>query len=128
MIETWITTHIISWNSSLEWPWIGFYINLSLNDHVMGICFLRTLYIRWTWSRNLRKHKNYWIFLANAWRSGLASVPVSSPTRIYLLKVNKRNSRTRCKICSKLTIKTPERCQWRISYLVLGLLLLTLNM
>ena len=28
---------------------------------------------------------------------------------IYLLKVNNRNSRTRCEICSKLTIKAPER-------------------
>ena len=28
---------------------------------------------------------------------------------IYLLKVNKRNTRTRCEICSKLTIKIPER-------------------
>ena len=27
---------------------------------------------------------------------------------INLLKVNKRNTRTRCGICSKLTIKTPE--------------------
>ena len=28
---------------------------------------------------------------------------------IYLLKVNNRNTTTRCEICSKLTIKTPER-------------------
>ena len=28
---------------------------------------------------------------------------------IYLPKVNNRNTRTRCEICSKLTIKTPER-------------------
>ena len=28
----------------------------------------------------------------------------------YLLKVINRNTRTRCGICSKLTIKTPERC------------------
>ena len=31
------------------------------------------------------------------------------PAAIYLLKVNNRNTRTRCKICSKLTIKAPER-------------------
>ena len=30
---------------------------------------------------------------------------------IYLLKVNNRNTRIRCEICSKLTIKTPERSQ-----------------
>ena len=31
------------------------------------------------------------------------------PADIYLLKVNNRNFRTRCEICSKLTVKTPER-------------------
>ena len=51
---------------------------------------------------------------------------------IYLLKVNIRNTRTRCEICSKLTITTPEQ-HWRrsgvfISHLVLVFLLLTLNM
>ena len=39
------------------------------------------------------------------------------PAGIYLLKVNNRNTRTRCEICSKLTINTPE----------LVYLLLTLN-
>ena len=31
---------------------------------------------------------------------------------IYLFKVSNRNTRTRCEICSKLTIKTPERRQF----------------
>ena len=35
------------------------------------------------------------------------------PATIYLLKVNNRN-RTRCEICSELTIKTPELRQWRL--------------
>ena len=30
---------------------------------------------------------------------------------IYLLKVNNRNTRTRCETCSTLPIKTPERRQ-----------------
>ena len=34
---------------------------------------------------------------------------INSPAGIYLLKVKNRNTRTRCEICSKLTIKTPER-------------------
>ena len=61
------------------------------------------------------------------------------PAGIYLLKVNNRNTRTRCKICLKLTIKTPERRHWRrsgvfivniehISHFVIVFLLLTLNM
>ena len=60
------------------------------------------------------------------------------PAGIYLLKVNNRNTRTRCEICSKLTINTPERRHCRrsgvfivnfehISHLVLVFLLLTLN-
>ena len=57
---------------------------------------------------------------------------------LYLLKVNNESIRTRYEICSELTIKTPKRRRRRsgvfiinfehISYLVLVLLLLTLNM
>ena len=31
------------------------------------------------------------------------------PAKIYLLKINNRNTRKKCEICSKLTIKTPEQ-------------------
>ena len=31
------------------------------------------------------------------------------PAGIYWLKVNNRNTRTECEVCSKLRIKTPER-------------------
>ena len=57
-----------------------------------------------------------------------------NPADIYLLKVNNRNGRTRCKTCSKLTIKTPEGSGLfivnfeHISHLVLLFLLLTLIM
>ena len=57
----------------------------------------------------------------------------------YIFKVNSRNTRARSEICSKLTIKAPDRRHWfrpgvfifnfeRISHLVLALLLLTLSM
>ena len=63
----------------------------------------------------------------------------TSTVGIHLLKANNKNTRTRCEMCSKLTIKTPERRHWRRSgvfivnfehnsHLVLVLLLLTLNM
>ena len=62
-----------------------------------------------------------------------------NPVGIYLPKVSNRNTRTRCEICSKLTIKTPERSHWcragvfivnfeHISHFVLVFLLLALNM
>ena len=31
-----------------------------------------------------------------------------------MFKVNNRNTRTRCEICSKLTIKIPERRHWQV--------------
>ena len=37
---------------------------------------------------------------------------VLNPANIYLFKVNNRNTRKRCEICSTLTIKTPEWYQW----------------
>ena len=56
----------------------------------------------------------------------------------YMFNFSNRNTRARCEICLKLTIKTPERRQWRrsgvfvadcehILYLVLVFLLLTLS-
>ena len=32
------------------------------------------------------------------------------PANIYLFKLDNRNTRKRCEICSMLTIKTPEQC------------------
>ena len=66
------------------------------------------------------------------------SIRLRCPVGNYMFKVNNRNIRAKCEICSKLTIKTPERCHWRrsgvfivnfehISYLALMFLLLTLN-
>ena len=61
----------------------------------------------------------------------------ADPARNHLLKVNNRNTTTKCEVCSKLTIKTPERLQpapllkvslLHGSHLVLTFLLLTLNM
>ena len=37
------------------------------------------------------------------------------PADNYMFKVNTRNTRTRCGICSELTIKTPNLRQWRRS-------------
>ena len=61
------------------------------------------------------------------------------PDLLYPLKVNNRNIKTRCEICSKSAIKTPERRQWHLSgvfifnfehnsHLAIVFLLLTLNM
>ena len=60
------------------------------------------------------------------------------PANIYLFQFNNRNTRKKFEICSKLTMKTPERRYWRrsalfivnfehISHLFVVFLLLTLN-
>ena len=49
------------------------------------------------------------------------------PVNIYLLKVNDRDTRKKCEICSKLTIKTVEQRQTTSVDVVLVFLLLTLN-
>ena len=38
-----------------------------------------------------------------------------NPANNYMFKVNSRNTKTRCEICSNLTIKTPEGRQLRCS-------------
>ena len=57
-----------------------------------------------------------------------------NPAGIYLFKVNNRNTRTRCEICSKLTLQIAELHSGvfvvkfeHIPHLVLVFLLLTLN-
>ena len=40
---------------------------------------------------------------------------VMFPAGNYMFKLNNRNTRTRCEICSKLTIKAPERRHCRRS-------------
>ena len=72
-----------------------------------------------------------------AFIKGINSV-IQYSVNIYLFKVNNRNIGKRCQICSKLTTKTIEWRQWRlsgsfivnfghISHAFLELLLLALN-
>ena len=60
------------------------------------------------------------------------------PAGMYSVSFNNKNTKTMCKACSKLTMKTPEERKWRrsgvftvdfeqISHIFLVFLLLTLN-
>ena len=42
-----------------------------------------------------------------------------NPANITLVKVNNKTTSIRCEINSKLTINTPEKCQWRCSGVVI---------
>ena len=47
---------------------------------------------------------------------GIKWIQKINPANIYLLEVNNRNTRKRCEICSKLTIKTPKLSSISIVY------------
>ena len=53
-------------------------------------------------------HRNHFFCLYK--QNKRIEVQTVYPAGIYLLKVNNRNTRTSCEICSKLTINIPERC------------------
>ena len=92
---------------------------------------------QFNWERSFsNKGVNKQILIFN---ETILNIMTNFPNGTYLLKVNNKSTRTRCEICSKLTIKIPERRHWRrsatfivnfehISHLVLVFLLLTLNM
>ena len=52
-------------------------------------------------------YDHFWMF-PSLW------VDKSVPVGIYMFKVNNRKIRTRYELCSKLTLKTPERRQYKI--------------
>ena len=41
--------------------------------------------------------------------------PMNFPAGNYIFKINSRSARAKCEICTRLTIKTPGRCQWHHS-------------
>ena len=71
--------------------------NRFLDENTLGICYEA--------SEKKKKKKNELVNYVSA----KVKPSLNYPAAIYLLKVNNRNTGTRCKICSKLTIKTPER-------------------
>ena len=103
-----------------------------------SVCPTDTKFNRLIWpsSHILNIYYNFIVMVIFLWN--LLKYWRDIPVNIYLFKVNNRNTRKRCKISSKLTIKIPERGHWRhtvvfivnfehISYLFLQFLLLILR-
>ena len=107
-----------------------FLIALTFNDispHVTSIDMV-----------SFRNFREYCLFLKGLPQRYVSLFQTENLWIIQLFKVNNKNTRKRREICSKLTIMTPERLQWRssgvfiinlehIPYLFLVLLLLTLS-
>ena len=101
----------------------------------LGSCFSRNSYafIRF-WLTVICSKKSYRYHLTSI----IFIYHDTFPPDNSIFKLNNRNTGTKCDICSKLTIKTPDRCQWcrsgvfivnfeHISHLVLVFLLLNLG-
>ena len=73
--------------------------------HLIFVFFIKTMILQNTGNflKIITKH-----FLESLMVEGLTLYCII-PANIYLLKFNNRSTRKRCGICSKLTIKTPER-------------------
>ena len=71
----------------------------------------------------LEKKKKKWTASNTASVQSFQNLSDLVPDGNYMFKVNNRSIRTRCEICSELTIKTPERRYWHhwrhVSHLVL---------
>ena len=59
-----------------------------------------------------KTRKQYRIYKIEQTKAGALINQGHDSVGIYMFKVNSRNIRTRCEICSKLTIKTSERRQF----------------
>ena len=86
----------------LRFPYI-FHKRLGSSKCEMNIRFNINGFVEWA------EHWEKFSFIVSKPAFTHDHLPKTIPVGIYLLKVNNRNIRTRCKICSKLTIKTPKR-------------------
>ena len=62
------------------------------------------LYYIWCIKRLVMIAEDHWYELSKIWKYWRRQI-FSLPAGIYLFKVNNRNTRKRCEICSKLTVK-----------------------
>ena len=114
--------------------------------HILFHELYSSVFFAWTWSPV--RHLQWSLFGKNRYDERFFELNLSKsfiqrffiyrniryilPAGNYMLKtINNTNARTRCEICSKLTIKTPERLKYvifdHISHLALVFLLLTLS-
>ena len=109
-------------------------------DYMFDICqfpWMDHFLQQWSSKFFVRIQKNL-VLKVNGRRKCISFLQSTDPVCIFMFKVNYRNTRARCEICSELTIKTPERRQWshsgvfivnfeHISHILLVFLLLTLS-
>ena len=128
--DSWIENRALQPQGHLEF---FLYILLFLKNPLIKSNFMKWFLIFWAENLVCWSHLVFILLLKGCYHpSG------HFPAGNYMFELNNRSTRTRCEICSKLRIKTPERPHWRsscvfivnfqhISHFVLAFLLLTLN-
>ena len=84
-------------------------ITLKYVWHIFSRSFAFNFMIRFTFMVIPRLIASFYILIQIETSLINNKINSKAPVGIYLLKVNNKNTRTRCEICSKLTIKIPER-------------------
>ena len=84
----------------VEPSWASVMELFSENSERLSAIFVRKLYSKCS--------TGFWIPLLKDWDFQNEA----NPANIYFFKVKNRNAWKSCEICSKLTIRTPERRQW----------------
>ena len=92
LVHPWILTPIF-WSSTYFCRWSRISETITFTTGFIGNNMKNKVYANFNWLESFRRN---------------------NPTGIYLLKDNNKNIKIRCEICSKLTIKAPERRQWRL--------------
>ena len=88
-----------SWVTSIQQTILCFRVTIKLPDELFNMFKVMTKSPGETKMRSFRCL--YWELITHQ--------PNQLPANIYLFKVNNKNTRKRCEICSQLTIKTPDR-------------------
>ena len=127
--KTWHIASFLTWfrcHGSWSWAWLLQLITAPLwfNRSDTSHCFVFISWCQWLclWAAHcftfkiIFKNMSHIFWLLKICYYDSYAFPVG----IYLLKFNNRNTRTSCKICLKLTIKTPERRRQSILDLILA--------
>ena len=97
------------------WTCICLILSAQLTSILTPPLYLPKLYYD-LWSQNLRIFFHYTLQCLRKYYDGIKWIQKINPANIYLLEVNNGNTRKRCEICSKLTIKTPKLSSISIVY------------
>ena len=94
--------------TNYDWTICSFTISLSY-PRTHPLFSLSPFFYICSWLSNKPPHE----IITNPISLLLSYVPISKKiTALFTFKVNNKNTRTRCEICSKLAKKIPERRKW----------------